>query len=91
VANRTPALSVVHSCSRAGSAMSNRQQREEPPTIPPTSNDNHHHGWFDDASAAVDAARMGGGMPEVQCSESPAQAPVGFWRTVWQRWMGSRT
>ena len=66
-------------------AMSDRQQREVPLTTPVSSNDNLPHGWFDDASAYVEAARMGGGMPEVQWSEPPTK-PVGFWRTLWQRW-----
>ncbi len=71
-------------------AMSDRLATEFQPPKLSNSNDNHPHGWFDDASATVNAARMGGVMPEVQWSDPPTGPPIGFWRRVWQRWMGRK-
>ena len=51
--------------------MSDHPAKEQAPSSLSNSNDNHPHGWFDDASVNVEAARMGGGMPEVQWSEPP--------------------
>jgi hypothetical protein len=70
-------------------AMSDRVATEFQPPKLSNSNDNCPYGWFNHASATVDAARTSDVMPEVQWIDPPTEPPVGFWRSVWQRWWRS--